>query len=70
MQSQRMQVTEQDLQYVVNTIKSVSKYDFSEYSEKSLKRRLQKILEDYNLDLTSLLTSLRLDRDFLEKVVK
>jgi len=37
-----MQVTDQDLQYFVNTIKSVSKYDFSEYSEKSLKRRLQK----------------------------
>ncbi|MBC7125775.1 MAG: hypothetical protein H5T24_09105, partial [Bacteroidales bacterium] len=53
MPSQRMQVTDQDLQYFVNTIKSVSKYDFSEYSEKSLKRRLQKILEDYNLDLTS-----------------
>lgn len=65
-----MQVTDQDLQYFINTIKSVSKYDFSEYSEKSLKRRLQKILEDYNLDIISLLTTLRLDRDFLEKVVK
>jgi len=70
MPSQRMQVNDQDLQYFINTIKSVSKYDFSEYSEKSLKRRLQKILEDYNLDIISLLTTLRLDKDFLEKVVK
>ncbi len=37
-----MQVTDQDLQYFVTAIKGVSKYDFSEYSDKSLKRRLQK----------------------------
>ena len=65
-----MQVTDQDLQYFVTSIKSVSKYDFSEYSDKSLKRRLQKILEDYNFDLTNLITSIRVDKNFLEKIVK
>ncbi|HPN21184.1 MAG TPA: CheR family methyltransferase [Tenuifilaceae bacterium] len=65
-----MQVTDQDLQYFVTSIKSVSKYDFSEYSDKSLKRRLQKILEDYNLDLTNLITTIRVDKVFLEKIVK
>lgn len=65
-----MQVTDQDLQYFVTTLKNVSKYDFSEYSDKSLKRRLQKILEDYNLDLVTLITNLRVDQNFIEKIVK
>lgn len=65
-----MQVTDQDLQYFVSALKNVSKYDFSEYSDKSLKRRLQKILEDYNFDLTTLITNLRVDKNFVEKIVK
>lgn len=65
-----MQVTDQDLQFFIATLKNVSKYDFSEYSDKSLKRRLQKILEDYNLDIFSLIANLKNDRAFIEKVVK
>lgn len=65
-----MQVTDQDLLYFVNAVKSVSKYDFSEYSDKSLKRRLQKILDDYNTNIIGLITNLRTDQSFLETIVK
>lgn len=65
-----MQVTDQDLQYFITTLKSVSRYDFSEYSDKSLKRRLQKILEDDNIDLMALITHLRNDKAFVEKTVR
>ena len=61
-----MQVTDQDLQYFVATLKSVSKYDFSEYSDKSLKRRLQKILEDDNTEIMSLISKLRNDKATVE----
>ncbi len=65
-----MIITDQDLQYFVSALKNSSKYDFSEYSDKSLKRRLQKVLEDFNLDITGLISALRNDSDFSEKIVK
>ncbi|HCY01233.1 MAG TPA: chemotaxis protein CheR, partial [Bacteroidales bacterium] len=65
-----MVVTDQDLQYFVNTLKNSSKYDFSEYSDKSLKRRLQKVLSDFNLDLAGLITSIKTNAEFTERIVK
>jgi chemotaxis protein methyltransferase CheR len=65
-----MVLTDQDVNFFINTIKSVSNYDFSEYSEKSLKRRLQKILIDNNMDLVTLINRLKTNKDFLEKTVK
>ena len=65
-----MVVTDQDLQYFVNTLKNSSKYDFSEYSDKSLKRRLQKVLTDFNLDIPSLLSAIKNKPDFTEKIVR
>lgn len=65
-----MVLTDQEVNYFINTIKGVSTYDFSEYSEKSLKRRLQKILIDNNMDLVALINKLKTDKPFLEKIVK
>ena len=65
-----MVVTDQDLQYFVNTLKNSSKYDFSEYSDKSLKRRLQKILTDFNLDIPGLLSAIKNKPDFTEKIIR
>ena len=65
-----MVLTDQEVNYFINTIKGVSSYDFSEYSEKSLKRRLQKILIDNNMDLVALINKLKTDKPFLEKIVK
>lgn len=65
-----MVLTDQEVNYFINTIKSVSSYDFSEYSEKSLKRRLQKILMDNKMDLVALINKVKNDSAFLEQTVK
>jgi len=65
-----MTVTDQDYQLFLNVLKSSSKYDFSQYSEKSMKRRLLKVITDNNINLTKLLANLKNDSVFLEKVVK
>ncbi|PKP36036.1 MAG: chemotaxis protein CheR, partial [Bacteroidetes bacterium HGW-Bacteroidetes-15] len=65
-----MIITDQDLQYFVSAVKNSSKYDFSEYSDKSLKRRLQKVLSDFNLDLAGLIANIKNNNDFTERIVK
>lgn len=65
-----MTITNQDLLLFINGIKSSSSYDFTEYSDKSLKRRLAKVLVDYKLDLNGLLMQLKSNPVFLEQVVK
>jgi chemotaxis protein methyltransferase CheR len=65
-----MVLTDQEVQFFVNTIKNTSEYDFSEYSEKSLKRRLQKILIDNNTDLIGLINKIKTNKPFLEKTVR
>ncbi len=65
-----MTVTDQDFQLFVYALKSSSQYDFSEYSEKSLKRRLAKILSDNRLTLAALINKLKNDSAFVEKIVK
>ncbi|MBN2613963.1 MAG: hypothetical protein JXB00_20565 [Bacteroidales bacterium] len=65
-----MTVTDQDFQLFIYALKNSSKYDFSQYSEKSLKRRLAKVLADNRLNLTSLINRMKNDTNFVEKIVK
>ncbi|MCG8699453.1 MAG: hypothetical protein MI922_15460 [Bacteroidales bacterium] len=65
-----MTITEQDFQLFLYALKSTSNYDFSEYSEKSLKRRLAKVLADNKHTLTSLISKMKSDSSFVEKIVK
>ncbi|HQB76793.1 MAG TPA: CheR family methyltransferase [Tenuifilaceae bacterium] len=65
-----MNVTDQDLQYFISALKNYTKYDFSDYSDKSLKRRVEKVLADRNLDVAGLITSVKNSQDFAETIVK
>lgn len=65
-----MTVTEQDFQLFLYAVKSSSSYDFSDYSEKSLKRRLAKVLIDYKTTITNLISQMKSDKGFVEKVIK
>lgn len=63
-------ITDQELQYFIYTLKTSSEYDFSDYSDKSLKRRLVKVMTDNHCDLKLLVARIKNDKGFLEKVVK
>lgn len=65
-----MTVTEQDFQLFLFALKSSSNYDFTEYSEKSLKRRLAKVLLDNKTNINSLVNNMKADKVFLERIVK
>lgn len=65
-----MTVTDQDYQLFIYSLKSYSKYDFSQYSEKSLKRRLAKVLTDNRLTINALINRMKNDPEFIEKIVK
>ena len=65
-----MEIEDQDILAFVNTVKSLSEYDFTQYSDKSLKRRLSKILLDYNMTPDALYDKIKTDERFLEKIIR
>lgn len=65
-----MTITSLDLQQFITAIRNYSNYDFSEYSDKSLKRRLAKVLVDYKLELSGLVSQMRNNQQLVEQVVK
>ena len=65
-----MEIEDQDILAFVNTVKSLSEYDFTQYSDKSLKRRLSKILLDYNMTPDALHDKIKTDERFLEKIIR
>jgi len=65
-----MNFTEQDLEVFNQAIKESSPYDFSDYSEKSLIRRITKIMIDHQLNVSDLLNKIRNDHNFVEFIVK
>jgi chemotaxis protein methyltransferase CheR len=64
-----MNVTDKEYQLFIYTLKKHSQYDFGLYSEKSMKRRLFKVLEDNNMNITSLISRIKTDPCFVEKTV-
>lgn len=65
-----MIITDQELRQFFSLLKEVSNYDLSEYSDKSLKRRIAKVLSDNRIDFPDLLTQLKNNPVFLEKTIK
>lgn len=65
-----MNITDQDIADFNSILKAVSPYDFSGYSEKSLKRRIAKVILDNKMDMAGLLGEMRRSKDFIEKIVR
>ena len=63
-------VTNEDAARLITAIKTSSTYDFTDYSDKSFCRRIEKILLDNNMDLNQLIHKIGKDKDFLEQMVK
>lgn len=65
-----MPVEKEDMALLVNVVKQVSDYDFSDYSERSLNRRIDKILIDNKVNIHQLIQKLRTNTEFVEKFVR
>lgn len=63
-------VTNEDVQRFITAIKMSSTYNFNDYSERSFKRRIEKLLIDNHMDINQLSLKVSKDKDFLEKVVR
>ncbi|HBF89062.1 MAG TPA: chemotaxis protein CheR [Bacteroidales bacterium] len=65
-----MEIIDEDIRLFIETVKSNSAYDFSEYTEKSFKRRIEKVVADNRLTVNELVRKMEKDDDFLEKMVR
>ena len=65
-----MEINKETIKIFVDSIKDNSTYDFSDYSEKSLSRRLEKILYDNKMNIEQLSKKLSEKGEFLEKIVR
>lgn len=65
-----MNITDQDINLFNTVLKATSIYDFTEYSDKSLKRRLAKVILDHKVDVPGLLTEMKRSKEFLERVIR
>lgn len=63
-------IAEQDIITLKKVLRDSGGYDFSNYSTKSFVRRMEKILYDYKMDIYTLINTLKLDNELLERVVK
>lgn len=63
-------LSKEEITLFINVVKKVSNYDFSDYSERSFTRRVEKILSDNRLELPALISKIKTNTGFLEKVVK
>src|SRR5690554_7012251 len=67
-----MQNSEKDHNYkeYLLILKECSPYDFSEYSDNSIDRRIKKIMCDQGLNMEELVLKTRTEPDFVEQVVE
>ena len=65
-----MEITEKDIRDFQRSIRDHSEYDFTQYSLTSLRRRLTKILMEYDMDMAQVAGRLRVDPVFLVQTVK
>ena len=69
-ENREVSISNEDVQLFINSVKSESEYDFSDYSDKSLKRRIEKILSDNKIDLQELIRLIKKDPEYIDKIVK
>ena len=67
-----MQNSEEDITFreYLQILKDSSPYDFSEYSDNSIFRRIHKVMRDYRLSLNELVAKTRSDLVFVEQIVE
>lgn len=64
-----MEVSEKDIHKLQVCIRDHSKYDFTDYSMTSLRRRLTRILLEYEMDMDQVVKKIKQDAKFAEKTI-
>jgi chemotaxis protein methyltransferase CheR len=59
-----------DIHVFANALKKAAGYDFFQYSEKSLKRRISRIMADTHYSMDKLVSEIIADRNFADRIVK
>ncbi|MBR8537055.1 protein-glutamate O-methyltransferase CheR [Carboxylicivirga sediminis] len=59
-----------DFKHYLQVLKENTPYDFSNYSDNSIKRRLQKVIADNDLTIDELLEKTQNDKGFIERLVE
>ncbi|NPA36450.1 MAG: protein-glutamate O-methyltransferase CheR [Chlorobi bacterium] len=59
-----------EIRIFLRELKKHSSYDFCDYSDSSIMRRVSKILNDNKIDMDQLITRIRTDSEFVENVVQ
>jgi chemotaxis protein methyltransferase CheR len=70
MSPSELEIKDEDLKVFLEAVKARSNYDFTNYSLKSLKRRIAKILSESKFSITQLENEILDNNQFMEKVVK
>lgn len=65
-----MEVVGKDIRSFQETVRDHSEYDFTQYSHTSLRRRLTRILLEFEVDMEGLNHRMKNDQEFLERIVK
>jgi len=65
-----MKLQQEDVQLILTTLRENSKYDLTNYSEKSIQRRLEKVTDDFQLDVPKMLYKIKSDSSFPQKLVE
>lgn len=65
-----MEIKDEEIKLFAEAIRQHSLYDFSDYSEKSFRRRIEKLVSDNHCDIPKLIEKMAKDEVFLEKIVK
>ncbi len=63
------EVSDSDFRLFVKTVRQYSKYDFSDYSDKSLKRMVGKVIADKKTDINRLVRDISNYSDYLESII-
>lgn len=65
-----MEIRDDEIKEFIEVLISISTYDFSDYSEKSFKRRMEKLVNDNNCSLNDINQKIKNNKNYLEKIVR
>lgn len=65
-----MEISAEDVLLFVKELNEFSAYDLTDYSDKSITRRIEKIVNDNNMGVADIIERMKKSSDFLEKIVR